>query len=74
VLPHIFEPFFSTKEPSRGTGLGLSVSKEIVERHGGALRVEAPEAGGACFVAWLPLPAAGRAGDSPDLVPAGLTP
>jgi signal transduction histidine kinase len=75
VLPHIFEPFFSTKEPSRGTGLGLSVSKEIVERHGGALRVEAAAEGGARFVASLPVRAGGPAGDSPDLVPArGLTP
>lgn len=70
VLPHIFEPFYSTKEPGRGTGLGLSVSKEIVERHGGTLRVEIAPDGGARFVATLPVRSAGRPGASPDALPA----
>jgi two-component system C4-dicarboxylate transport sensor histidine kinase DctB len=54
LLPRIFEPFFSTKEPNRGTGLGLAIAKEIVERHGGAIRVEPASAGGARFVASFP--------------------
>jgi signal transduction histidine kinase len=54
LLSRIFEPFFSTKEPNRGTGLGLAISKEIVERHGGTIRVEQAPAGGARFVASLP--------------------
>ncbi|HSB72621.1 MAG TPA: ATP-binding protein [Candidatus Methylomirabilis sp.] len=70
VLPHIFEPFFSTKEPGRGTGLGLSVSKEIVERHGGTMRVEPAPGGGARFVASLPVQPAGHPGVSAVPAPA----
>jgi signal transduction histidine kinase len=55
ALPRIFEPFFSTKEAHRGTGLGLAIAKEIVERHGGTIRVEPVPAGGARFVAFLPV-------------------
>lgn len=40
VLPHIFEPFFSTKQASSGVGLGLAVAYGIVQRHGGEIRVE----------------------------------
>jgi len=38
--PHIFEPFYSTKEAGRGTGLGLSIAASIVSHHGGFVRVE----------------------------------
>jgi two-component system NtrC family sensor kinase len=40
VLPHIFEPFFSTKQAASGVGLGLSVAYGIVKRHGGDIQVE----------------------------------
>jgi two-component system NtrC family sensor kinase len=40
VLPHIFEPFFSTKPAASGVGLGLAVAYGIVKRHGGEIRVE----------------------------------
>jgi len=40
VLPHIFEPFFSTKQAASGVGLGLAVAYGIVKRHGGEIRVE----------------------------------
>jgi signal transduction histidine kinase len=66
LLPHIFEPFFSTKEPNRGTGLGLAISKEIVERHGGTIRIEPGPAGGARFVACLPA----RPGEQPGVATA----
>jgi two-component system NtrC family sensor kinase len=40
VLPHIFEPFFSTKKVASGVGLGLAVAYGIVKRHGGDIQVE----------------------------------
>ena len=40
VLPHIFEPFLTTKESGRGVGLGLAISRGIVERHHGRIEVE----------------------------------
>lgn len=43
LLPHIFDPFFSTKDD--GTGLGLSVSKKIIESHGGTMKVTSDETG-----------------------------
>jgi PAS domain S-box-containing protein len=52
VLPHIFDPFYSTK-PS-GLGLGLFISKDIVEQHGGRIEVEREEAEGTTFTVWLP--------------------
>jgi signal transduction histidine kinase len=48
----IFEPFFSTKEG--GTGLGLAVSRQILQAHGGEIRCESPPGGGTTFVIRLP--------------------
>jgi PAS domain S-box-containing protein len=52
-VDHIFEPFFTTKKDV-GTGLGLWVSKQIVERHGGSIKVGAKNGPGAIFTVVLP--------------------
>jgi signal transduction histidine kinase len=54
-LSHVFAPFFTTKGKGRGTGLGLSIVKNIVENHGGTIRVESEAAWGTRFVIQLPL-------------------
>lgn len=58
MLKDIFTPFVSTKR--RGTGLGLSVSRRIVEDHGGWIAAESPAGSGATFRVCLPLRAGSR--------------
>jgi two-component system NtrC family sensor kinase len=53
-LPRIFDPFYTTKDPGRGTGLGLSVSHGIVKRHGGEIWAESTPGAGTTFVVTLP--------------------
>jgi signal transduction histidine kinase len=53
-LKQIFEPFFSTKEPGRGTGLGLFISAEIVREHKGRIDVTSDEDRGTTFRVRLP--------------------
>jgi len=54
-VPHIFEPFFSTKSEGKGTGLGLWVSFGIVRSHGGNIRVRSRPGRGTTFTISLPI-------------------
>ena len=55
ILDKIFQPFFTTKPTGQGTGLGLSLSYDIVKAHGGELKVETKEGEGSTFVIQLPV-------------------
>jgi two-component system NtrC family sensor kinase len=54
-LPHIFDPFYTTKEVGRGTGLGLSVTYGIIEKHGGHIEAHSKRGEGAIFSIVLPV-------------------
>ena len=58
VLPEVFKPFFTTKP--RGAGLGLAISRRIIEEHGGRIGAESPPGLGATFRICLPVCAADR--------------
>lgn len=66
VLRRVTEPFFSTKQPGEGLGLGLSISRAIVDKFGGDLSGGRAQEGGAAFVVTLPLADVGqrREGDA----------
>ncbi|MGQ0602590.1 MAG: ATP-binding protein [Anaerolineales bacterium] len=53
-LRRIFEPFYTTKEPGRGTGLGLSTCHRIIKQHGGHIRVDSRVGHGTVFTVVLP--------------------
>ncbi len=55
ILDKIFQPFFSTKPTGQGTGLGLSLSYDIVKAHGGEIRVNTKKEEGTEFIISLPL-------------------
>ena len=54
VLDKIFHPFFTTKPTGQGTGLGLSLSYDVVKAHGGEIKVETKEGEGSKFIIQLP--------------------
>ena len=54
-LPHVFDPFFTTRRPGPNLGLGLSLCWELARRNGGRLEAENRPEGGAAFTLWLPV-------------------
>jgi signal transduction histidine kinase len=56
IKDKIFQPFFTTKPTGEGTGLGLSLSYDIVKAHGGELLVESTETQGSTFIIRIPKP------------------
>ncbi|MBK8879655.1 MAG: nuclear transport factor 2 family protein [Haliscomenobacter sp.] len=55
IREKIFQPFFTTKPTGQGTGLGLSLSYDIIKAHGGELKVETKEGEGSTFTIQIPL-------------------
>jgi signal transduction histidine kinase len=55
IREKIFQPFFTTKPTGQGTGLGLSLSYDIIKAHGGELNVETNEGEGSEFIISLPV-------------------
>jgi two-component system NtrC family sensor kinase len=55
VVDKIFQPFFTTKPTGQGTGLGLSLSYDIVKAHGGEIKVKTKDGEGSEFVIQLPI-------------------
>ncbi len=54
IRKNVFDPFFTTKKMGSGTGIGLAVSHQIVESHGGRIDIESPRDGGVSLVVRLP--------------------
>lgn len=54
-IPHLFEPYFTTRPPGQGTGLGLYICQNIVEKHGGRIEVESQVGVGSAFHIYLPV-------------------
>jgi PAS domain S-box-containing protein len=55
ALPHIFEPFFTTKAPGVGTGLGLAIASNILQAHGGTMRLDSVPRQGTTAIVNLPV-------------------
>jgi signal transduction histidine kinase len=55
IVDKIFQPFFTTKPTGQGTGLGLSLSYDIMKAHGGELRMETKEGEGTTFIISIPI-------------------
>ncbi len=74
ILDHIYEPLFTTKK--NGTGLGLAVARQVVQRHGGDMFVESTLGVGTAFHIFLPLAASGdtEVGDNPSSIVENVKP
>ncbi len=70
VADHLFDAFETTKPAGLGTGLGLFISRRLVEEAGGTVTLDPGHRQGAAFV--IRLPAAPRSEDKPTLTPLGL--
>ena len=55
IIDRIYHPFFTTKPTGEGTGLGLSLSYDIIKAHGGEINVETADGEGSTFMVLLPL-------------------
>lgn len=55
VLTHIFDPYYTTKEEGKGTGLGMAITKRIVEEHGGTLKIDSHLGAGTTVAIEIPL-------------------
>jgi two-component system NtrC family sensor kinase len=63
VMPKIFEPFFSTRPPGEGTGLGLTIAHKIITGMGGSIRVQSTPREGSAFTVLLPVAATAETTD-----------
>jgi len=55
VKEHIFDPFFTTKRPGKGMGLGLAITKEIIDNVNGTIEISDNPGDGVCFEVQLPI-------------------
>jgi PAS domain S-box-containing protein len=70
VLPHVFEPFYTTKDLGKGTGLGLATVQAIAQQHGGSVSVDSVLGRGTTFSVYFPVAEAAPVADAPAERPA----
>jgi len=59
ILKKIFDPFFTTKPVGKGTGIGLAITRSIVDRHHGEIKVSSTEGEGTTFQITIPIEQSG---------------